>query len=265
MTDIFRSLILGIIQGLTEFLPVSSSGHLELINHLLGSSESVDSDLTMVLIVHLGTALSIIYVFRQDIIDILSSLFRFQNSVETRLAFEIILSMIPALVIGLAFEETIEALFAGGIWMVGVALIVTGIVLWLTPNITTQKNEIGWSKAFLIGIAQAVAIMPGISRSGMTIASALMLGVDRGQAARFSFLMVLPVIFGKIILDLISGDILLSSDAAPSILVALVSSFIVGVIACKWMINLVQKAQLRYFAWYCISIGFITIILQYYG
>ncbi len=265
MSDILRSLVLGVIQGLTEFLPVSSSGHLELINYFLGSSESVDSDLTMVVLVHFGTALSILYVFRQDIINILKDLLSFRWSDETRLAMEILVSMVPAMILGLLFEDRIEEIFSGGIWMVGVSLIFTGVILWLTPNITSSEGTVGWKKALLIGVAQAVAIMPGISRSGMTIAAALMLGVGKKNAAKFSFLMVLPVIIGKLILDIASGDLQLSEGAIMPISMALISSFLVGIIACKWMIALVQKYSLKYFAGYCISIGLIVILFYNYG
>ncbi len=265
MTDISRSLILGVIQGLTEFLPVSSSGHLEIINHLLGSARGVDSDLTMVLVTHFGTALSIFYVFRKDIYRILGDLLKFQNNDNTRLAWEIVISMIPALIIGLAFEEQIESIFNGGIWMVGCALIVTALVLWLTPDTPENDEMIGWNRAAIIGLAQAVAIMPGISRSGMTIAIALMLGVGKTNAARFSFLMVLPVIVGKMILDLVSGELFASGIQTIPLLLALITSFLVGVMACTWMIRIVRQFSLKYFAWYCLVIGLSTIGMYFYG
>jgi len=265
MSDILRSIILGVIQGLTEFLPVSSSGHLELINFFMGSSESVDSDLTMVVLVHFGTALSILYVFRKDVGEIIMDLIRFRWSPQTRLAIEILVSMIPAMFLGLMFEDKIEELFSGGIWMVGVSLMFTGLILWLTPNIKEDEGTVGWSKALLIGIAQAVAIMPGISRSGMTIAAALMLGVGKKNAAKFSFLMVLPVIIGKLILDVASGDLSISEASILPISLALISSFLVGVLACTWMIALVQKYSLKYFAGYCLSVGLIVILLYNYG
>lgn len=265
MSDLLRSLVLGIIQGLTEFLPVSSSGHLEIINALLGSSESVDSDLSMVILVHVGTALSILYVFRKDIYNILKDILAFKWSKETKLAIEIIISMLPALVIGLAFEEKIEALFQGGIWMVGCSLIFTGVILWITPNLNDNEGIVGWKKAFLIGIAQAVAIMPGISRSGMTIAAALMLGVGKKDAAKFSFLMVLPVILGKLFLDMVSGDFSITGTSAVPIAIALIGSFVVGVIACKWMIQIVQRYSLKYFSAYCILLGLATVLFHYYG
>lgn len=265
MTDVLRSLLLGILQGLTEFLPVSSSGHLEILNQILGGQEGIDSDFTMVLLVHLGTAFSILYVFREDIFSILKSIFSFTWNDDTKLAVQILISMLPALVLGLAFEEKIEAMFQGGIWHVGAFLIFTGLVLWITPRIKSQSGSIDYKLAFLIGLAQAVAIMPGISRSGMTIAAALMLGVYKKEAARFSFLMVLPVILGKSLLDVISGDLTINSANAASISIALLASFIVGIIACKWMINIVQQSKLSYFAYYCMIVGLIVIGTSMYG
>ncbi len=265
MIEILRSALLGLVQGLTEFLPVSSSGHLEILNALLGSSSSLDSDLAMVILVHVGTALSILYVYRKDIWDIIRDVCTLKWTSESRLATEIIISMIPAMIIGLAFEEQLEELFSGGIWMVGISLIFTGLVLWATPNIKDQDENIGWKRAVLIGVAQAIAVLPGISRSGMTIAAALMLGVGKKEAARFSFLMVLPVILGKALLDIVSGDMGIGSGQLIPVLTALVVSFVVGVIACKWMIKLVQKSSLRYFAIYCVALGMIVIGASMYG
>jgi len=259
MADILRSILLGLVQGLTEFLPVSSSGHLEILNSLLGSSETIDSDLSMVILVHIGTALSILYVYRSDIKDILVDMFQFKWTENTKLSTEIILSMLPAMIIGLMFEDQIEQIFQGGIWMVGAALMFTGIVLWATPNIKDKKEPVGWKRAALIGLAQAVAILPGISRSGMTIAAALMLGVGKKEAARFSFLMVLPVILGKALLDIISGEWQLNPDNYLPIAIALIVSMVSGIIACKWMIKLVQRSSLRNFAVYCFCLGLIVI------
>lgn len=265
MTDIFRSMLLGLVQGLTEFLPVSSSGHLEILNALLGSSDSLDSDLAMVILVHVGTALSILYVYRKDVWYILRDVVSLKWTSESRLAIEIIVSMIPAMIIGLAFEDQLEALFSGGIWMVGVSLVFTGLILWATPNIKDQEEHVGWKRAVLIGVAQAIAVLPGISRSGMTIAAALMLGVGKKEAARFSFLMVLPVILGKALLDIVSGEWGVGSDQIWPVLTALIVSFVVGVIACTWMIKLVQKSSLRYFAIYCVALGIVVIGASFYG
>lgn len=266
MSEIIRSIILGVIQGLTEFLPVSSSGHLEIFNALFGAEEGLDSDFTMVLLVHLGTALSIVWVYWKDILSILKGIFTFdKHNSEVKLVGEIIISMLPALVIGLLFEERIEAMFEGGIIHVGFFLLFTAAILWITPQIEDNQSGIGWKKAFLIGLAQAVAIMPGISRSGMTIAAALLLGTGKKEAARFSFLMVLPVIFGKMLLDVISGEFQLDASNIIPILVALVTSFVVGVIACRWMIKIVRSSKLQYFAIYCGIIGLLVIVGSVYG
>ena len=262
--DILKAIILGIVQGLTEFLPVSSSGHLEIVNHFIGRGEGLDSDLTMVIITHLGTALSIVYVFRNDIIGIIKSILTFNRNEDFELSLKILLSMIPALVIGLAFEYQIEALFATDTLIyVGIFLCITAVILWFTPKYETKGN-VSYPKAFGIGISQAIAILPGISRSGMTIATALYMGVNKSKAARFSFLMLLPVVFGKVILDVAGGDLLLSGSQMPAIIAALVTSFLVGVWACKWMIKIVQSSKLSYFAIYCFIIGGLTILFSTY-
>ncbi len=265
MSDILRALVLGIVQGLTEFLPVSSSGHLEILNALMGGGDVLDSDFTMVLLVHLGTALSIVWVFRADIVLLIASVFKKDiNDPQLQFVGKVILSMIPALIVGLAWEERVEALFDGGIMHIGFLLIFTGLILWVTPQIQNKDGGINWKMAILIGVAQAVAILPGISRSGMTIAAALMLGSGKREAARFSFIMVLPVIFGKIILDLLSGQMTINTQNALPIVLALLSSFVVGVIACKWMIQIVQRSKLRHFAIYCGLVGILVIGLSFY-
>jgi len=258
--EIIKAIVLGIVQGLTEFLPVSSSGHLEIVNHYFASNNELDSDLLMVVITHLGTAFSIVYVFRNDILSILRSLFTFNRNEDFDLSLKILVSMIPALVIGLLFEDQIEALFASKVLTyVGIFLCFTGMVLWFTPKEITKGN-ISYSKSFGIGIAQAIAILPGVSRSGLTIATALYLGVDRVKAARFSFLMLLPVIFGKVILDVVSGEMVPTSQNTFPIMAALITSFAVGVMACKWMIRIVNSAKLSYFAIYCLLVGLLVIL-----
>lgn len=259
MSDVLRALILGIVQGLTEFLPVSSSGHLEIANELLGSAQSIDSDLLMVVIVHLGTAFSILYVYREDIFHILKDLLTWNDTEHRALAFKILVSMIPAFLVGVLFNDYLEALFSGAILWVGVFLLFTALVLYMTPRLSTAQGEVTYKKAGLVGLAQAVAVLPGVSRSGMTIASALMLGVDRERAARFSFLMVLPVIIGKVLLDVVSGDLTITESNGLPIAVALISSFLVGVWACRWMVSLVRRSGLRYFAYYCFAVGLLTI------
>lgn len=259
--DIVKALVLGIVQGLTEFLPVSSSGHLEIVNHLMGSGEAIDSDLLMVIIAHLGTAFSIVYVFRKDISAITLSLLKFEQGEELNLALKILISMIPATIVGLLFENQLEALFASETLIyVGIFLCCTAVVLWFTPKTIDKGGRVTLAKSVLVGIAQAVAVLPGISRSGMTISAALYLGVDKAKAARFSFLMVLPIIFGKVILDLASGDLVFNHAATVPLLTVLFSSFIVGIGACKWMLLIVQKSRLSWFAVYCFILGMVIIV-----
>ena len=171
--------------------------------------------------------------------------------------------MVPALIVGLLFESQIEALFESSVLLyVGIFLCITATVLWFTPK-DSKNGQVTYSKAIWIGIAQAIAILPGISRSGMTIAMALFLKVDKSKAARFSFLMVLPVIFGKVILDIISGDLLFNEANTLPLFVALITSFIVGVWACKWMLRIVQKSQLWHFAIYCFIVGAFIIVSHF--
>ena len=266
MSDVIKALILGVIQGLTEFLPVSSSGHLEIANELMGS-QTLESDLTMVVLVHVGTAFSILYVFRQDILDLLRGISLTTLSSADLFILKIGLSMIPALIIGLAMEDQIDALFSGSIMWVGVFLIVTALILYFTPGPDTSqsKTELTWRDSIVVGISQAIAILPGVSRSGMTIATALYSGVSRESAAKFSFLMVLPVIFGKVLLDVVGGDLSVSSVNMWPVIAALVSSFIVGVWACKWMVSIVKNSKLKYFSYYCAIVGFATILFHFYG
>ena len=264
MSDLIRSVILGIVQGLTEFLPVSSSGHLELINHILGSSESVNSDFTMVLIVHFGTAMSILYVFRKKIAALIMSILSFRNGEDSRYALKIVISMIPAVLVGLLLEEHIEALFSGEIIYTGIFFLVTAIVLFITPSKGSFNNNVSHWNSFVMGIAQAVAILPGVSRSGATIATALGFRINKSHAAQFSFLMVLPLIVGKIGKDIISAKLVLDASATISILIAFLTSFFVGIWACKYMIKLVERSHLRYFAYYCCFLGILTIGLFFY-
>lgn len=264
MTEVFKAIILGIVQGLTEFLPVSSSGHLEILNELLGSNQTIDDDLMMVVLVHFGTALSILYIFRRDVYSILRDIFTFKQTADAELGYQILVSMLPALVIGLAFEEYIDRIFSGSVFWVGIFLICTGLILFFTPT-KLGKHKVNYPRALVIGVAQAVAILPGISRSGSTIAAALTLDIDKERAARFSFLMVVPIIIGKIILDIISGDFALTTTNWSVILAALLSSFVVGVVACRWMLSIVRSSKLKYFAYYCFAIGTLTICWHLYG
>jgi len=263
--DIIDAIILGIIQGLTEFLPVSSSGHLELGKAILGDSTLPEESLLFTVVLHFATALSTIVVFRKDIFDILKGLFQFKWNEETQFSVKIILSMIPAVIIGLFFEEQLESLFGGNILLVGMMLIITALLLWLADKAKDTQKPVSYSNAFTIGIAQAIAMLPGISRSGATISTSVLLGNDKSKAARFSFLMVVPLIFGKIAKDLLSGEITTESGNFTALSIGFVAAFISGLIACTWMIKLVKKSKLSWFAIYCLIVGIIAVSFGYYN
>lgn len=259
--SIIEAIILGILQGLTEFLPVSSSGHIELGKALLGV-EGAD-DATFTIIVHGATVLSIIVVFWKTIWELIQGLFRFQWDKETQYIAKLALSMLPVGLVGVFFEDQINALFEGRIVMVGCFLILTGVILFLTKLEKKETKEVGFKDALLIGIMQAIAILPGISRSGTTISTALALGISRESATRFSFLMVLAPILGATILkfkDLMDGSGIASQDIGLLPYIGgFVAAFVSGVIACNWMIALVNKGKILYFSIYCFLIGGIAI------
>ena len=257
---IVEALILGIIQGLTEFLPVSSSGHLELAKWIMGSSAVSEEGLLFTVTVHAATALATLVVFRKEVADIFKGLLQFKWNAELIFSLKIILSMVPAAVVGVLFNDEIESLFDGQILLVGAMLVVTGALLFLADKATSSENPVGYLSALLIGISQAIAIMPGISRSGATISTAVLLGIDREKAARFSFLMVVPLILGKMTKDILDGEIAFSGDQSISLIVGFVAAFVAGLFACKWMIALVKKSQLKYFAFYCFVAGTLSIL-----
>ncbi len=259
MSETIRALILGIVQGLTEFLPVSSSGHLELAKYFLGDTSLAHESLLMTVTLHAATALATLGVFRRDVVEIFRGLFRFQWNEESQFALKIIISMIPAVVVGLLFEEEIEMLFNRQVLLVGFMLIITGLLLYLADRARSTGKPVSFSNALIIGIAQAIAILPGISRSGATISSTVLLGVDRERATRFSFLMVVPLILGKMAKDLLDGDLNGGSVKALPLIIGFAAAFITGWMACVWMIRLVKKAELRYFSWYCFAVAAIAI------
>lgn len=258
--DIIDSIILGIIQGLTEFLPVSSSGHLELGKAILGDNSVPKESLLFTVVLHFATALSTIVVFRKDILDIIKGILKFEWNDDLQFIAKIALSMIPAVIVGLFFEEQLEQLFGGNILLVGCMLIVTAALLFLADRAKDTNKKVTFSNAFVIGISQAIAMLPGISRSGATISTSVLLGNDKTKAARFSFLMVVPLIFGKIAKDVLSGDITYESSNMTSLGAGFIAAFIAGLFACTWMISLVKKSKLSYFAIYCTIVGIIAII-----
>lgn len=258
---IIEAIILGIVQGLTEFLPVSSSGHLEIAKELLSVSEQ-EQNLLMTVLLHAATALSTIVIFRKDIVQIFAGLFQFKWNEEAKFSVKIILSMIPAAVVGLFFEDEIESLFGGQILLVGCMLLLTGLLLFLADKAKKTDKKVSIFNSILIGVSQAIAILPGISRSGATISTSVLLGVDREKAARFSFLMVVPLILGKMAKDMLSGDLVSDSSNILPLIFGFIAAFFTGLVACKWMIRLVKKSQLKYFAYYCFAVGIISIASQ---
>lgn len=262
------AILLGIIQGLTEFLPVSSSGHIELGKAILGFE--IEEDLLFSVVLHVATALSTVIVFRQYIGELLRDIFKFQWNEATQFALKIFISMIPVGIIGVFFKKNIEVLFDGKVFLVGCMLLVTGGLLFLTVFLSRrirsvrQSGEVDYWRAFWIGIAQAIAVTPGISRSGATIATALLLGVDKEKAARFSFLMVLPPILGACLLEI--KDFLETTQPMTMSIGAMVAgflaAFLVGWWACRWMIDVVKRGKLQYFAIYCCLVGLVAIIFS---
>ena len=257
--DIITAIILGIIQGLTEFLPVSSSGHLEIARAILGEGKVGGESLLMTVVLHFATALSTIIIFRKDLVEIFKGLLQFKNNESFQFSLKIILSMIPAALVGVLFNDKVEALFGSKLTLVGGMLLITGLLLFLADKAKASSQQVGIKGAILIGVSQAIAILPGISRSGATISTAVILGIDKERAARFSFLMVVPLIFGKMTKDVLSGDIQYESVTFLPLLIGFIFAFITGLLACKWMIQLVKNSQLKYFAYYCFAIGSIVI------
>ncbi len=259
----YEAIILGIVQGLTEFLPVSSSGHLELTKVMFGDNSLPEESLLMTVVLHAATALSTIVIFRKDILEIVTGLFQFKNNEQFQFSLKIILSMIPAAAVGVLFESEIEQFFGGQILLVGSMLILTAGLLFLADKAKSTLAPVSFKNAFIIGVAQAIAILPGISRSGATISTSVILGVDRQKAARFSFLMVVPLILGKMAKDILSGDLAEAQTDPTLLILGFVAAFIAGLFACQWMIALVKRSQLKYFSYYCFIVGIIAIVYSF--
>jgi undecaprenyl-diphosphatase len=258
--NIFQAIILGIIQGLTEFLPISSSGHVEIGTFMFGITTS--ENLLFLTVVHGATALSTIVVYRKDLCIIFSDLLQFKRNESLNFTLKILFSTIPVLFLGLFFMEKIESFFGGKILLVGSMLVITSLLLLFANYAKDQKKDISFPKAFIIGIAQAIAVLPGISRSGATISTSLIFGVDKEKATRFSFLMVLIPILGACISDcihIIKNPAHGSGISITVLLVGFISAFISGVVACTWMIQIVKRGKLIYFAIYCLIVGLIAI------
>lgn len=259
MIEYLKALVLGVIQGLTEFLPVSSSGHLELAKWIMQDDSLAAESMLMTVTLHAATALATIVVFRKDIAQILAGLFKFDWNGGTKFAVLILVSMVPAAIVGVLFDDLLDALFDRQIVLVAVMLVVTGLLLFLADRAKHTEKDVTFKDAIIIGLAQAVAILPGISRSGATISTAVLLGVDREKSARFSFLMVVPLILGKMAKDLLDGDFG-GSASLPELGIGFVAAFFTGIAACVWMIKLVKKAELKWFAYYCFTVALLVLV-----
>jgi undecaprenyl-diphosphatase len=248
--DTLQAIILGIVQGLTEFLPVSSSGHLQLANEILGTELNPDSNLTFSLTLHAATELSTIVVLWAEIWQLIKGVFSRTFTAEQAYVLKIVISMIPVGIVGLFFKDYIETAFSS-IVVVGVMLLVTALLLTFAYYAKPRQNQsLSYRDAFIIGLAQAVAVLPGLSRSGSTIATGLLLGNKKESVAQFSFLMVLPPILGNALLDCLKGDFGGGVETLP-LVAGFVAAFVTGCIACKWMIDIVKRGKLIWFAIYC--------------
>lgn len=269
-----QALILGIVQGLTEYLPVSSSGHLQIGQRLLGTNDS--GNLTFDIIVHVATVFATLVILRKEVFWIFKGLFRWNGTMndEQKYALNILISMIPIGIVGLCFKDYVDAIFEGSLVVVGVCLLVTSSLLAMTHFYKPQEKEnISPLHAFIIGIAQAVAVLPGLSRSGSTIATGLLLGNDKQKLAQFSFLMVIPPILGEALLDfkhivapsaeyIAEHSSEMGTIPTSALIVGFLAAFISGCFACKWMISIVKRCKLIYFSIYCAIAGLLAIALS---
>ncbi len=261
--DWIEALVLGIIQGLTEFLPVSSSGHLQIFSSLFGIEG--EENLAFAVVVHAATVCSTIVVLWKEIAGLFGGLFKFRWNEETVYVAKIVVSMIPVAIVGFFFKDFVEELFGSGLLVVGIALFVTAFLLafayYAKPR---MKTGISFRDAFIIGVAQACAVIPGLSRSGATIATGILLGNNKERVAKFSFLMVLVPILGEAVLDLMKGGFSQAESGISvlSMVVGFFAAFLSGYFACSWMINLVKKGKLIWFAFYCFAVGVVVLIVH---
>lgn len=274
--DTLNSFLLGILQGLAEYLPISSSGHLEIFKELLGVNLEADESLQFDVLLHVATVLSTIVVLWKEFVPLCKSFFTFKNDDNTRYVLKIIVSCIPVGIVGLCFKQQVEQFFNGNLTLVGICLCFTALLLafsyfFRTSPLTAKSykpRDITWLDALIIGIAQAVAVLPGLSRSGATIATGVLIGDKREKVAQFSFFMVIVPILGEALLDI--KDIFETTSTTTSsssiglmpMLIGFLSAFVVGCIACKWILELVKKGKLVWFALYCLVVGIICIIFH---
>ena len=260
--DWLQALVLGIIQGLTEYLPVSSSGHLAIGSYLFGIDG--EENLAFTVLVHVATVMSTFVVLWKEIDWILKGLFKFKMNDETKYFLNIVVSMIPIGIVGVFFKDTVEEIFGSGLLIVGCCLLLTAALLTFSYYAKPRQREnISMKDAFIIGLAQACAVLPGLSRSGSTIATGLLLGNKKEKLAQFSFLMVIPPIIGEALLDVLKaakGEEAFGDISVLPLVVGFIAAFVSGCLACKWMINIVKKGKLIYFGIYCAIAGAVTIV-----
>ena len=260
--EIIKSILLGIVQGLTEFLPISSSGHLEIFKVILGFETGLNNNILFTLILHLATSFSVIVVYWNDLNKIFKCIISIKKDENTYFFSLIVISIFPSGIVGFLLEEKISNLFDGNIILVGSMLLLTSIILFVSDFKIKTTNKLDYVKSFFVGVSQALAIIPGISRSGLTICSSVLMGVNRELAAKFSFLMVLPLIFGSFLKILIFDEIIFNQEIISSYVFGFLSAFISGIFACKWMIVIVKKSKMKYFSLYCLAIGLICIFFS---
>ena len=262
--DWIQALVLGILQGLTEYLPVSSSGHLAIGSYLFGIGG--EENLAFTVAVHVATVMSTLVVLWREIGWLFKGVVRCEMNDETRYLLNIVVSMIPIGIVGVFFKDSVEEVFGSGLLVVGCMLLLTAALLAFSFFARPRpRQSISWTDAFIIGIAQACAVMPGLSRSGSTIATGLLLGNNKERMAQFSFLMVIPPILGEALLDILkalSGEEAFGGISAPALATGFIAAFVSGCVACRWMIDIVKKGKLIYFAVYCAVIGVLTLILS---
>ena len=258
--EVIKSFILGLVQGLTEFLPVSSSGHIEIFKEIMNFSFESHNGLFFTLILHLATALSALIYFWNDVKKIILSICMFKRDENLHFSLMILISMIPAGFVGFFYEDKINELFNGNLLLVGSMLILTSILLFISDKINKLNKKLSPLNSLLIGISQALAILPGISRSGSTIATSIFLGINRDLAAKFSFLMVIPVIVGSSIKMILFDDIVFDNTILINYIIGFITALVSGYYACKWMIFFVKKSKLVYFSLYCLIVGLVSII-----
>ena len=271
----FEALILGLIQGLTEFLPVSSSGHLEIGHAILGTAS--EENLIFTVVLHVATVLSTLLVLWNEVAQLIKGTFTTKKwNTEKDYVAKILVSCIPVFIVGVFFKDEVEAFFGNGLLLVGICLLITSTLLFLSEYLTKLRmrkqadgeeigHEVTYKDAFIIGIAQAVAVLPGLSRSGSTISTGLLCGVKKSAMAQFSFLMVLIPVLGEALLDtldLLKGELVVELGWVPMV-VGFLAAFVSGAAACKWMIGIVRRQKLTYFAIYCLAAGALAIIWQF--